>query len=222
MKDSHAGAGRAIAIGMILVPIVFFASALVAPRFDSDEGTQLSVIAQHPNRWYWFALLTLVGSMLIVPAFIGIMSLLRERAPLAAYVGGTLSVLGALVSIGDSLEQLIIWQVGAHGADHAAMTALLTRLDGATGLETIFNVGGIAIVVGPAILAIGLIRTRIVPWWSAVCLPLAMIVNIVGFGAESRTIIAASGVILVGAFAPLAAALTGGEERRSAEGLALA
>jgi hypothetical protein len=222
MKDSHAAAGRAIALSMILVPIVFFASALVAPPFESDDGAQLSVIAQHPDRWYWFALLTLVGSMLIVPALIGIVSLLRERAPLAAYVGGTLAVLGALVSIGDSLEQLIIWQMGAGGADHAAMTALLARLDNATGLETIFNVGGLAVVLGPVILAIGLIRARIVPWWSAVCLPIAMVVNIVGFGAQSRTILAVSCVILLGAFAPLAAALSGREERHSAEGLALA
>jgi hypothetical protein len=215
MKDSTTAAQRATALSMILVPIVFIASAVVAPRFESDDGDQLAVIAQHPDRWYWFALLTLVGSMLIVPALLGIMRMLRERAPREALIGGSLAVLGALVSIGDSLEQLVIWKMGAPAADRAAMIALLTRLDDATGLETIFNVGGLAILIGAVILAIGLIRARVVAWWAAVCLPLAMIVNIAAFGAASRAGVAASGVILLAGFLPLAT------ERRSGR-LALA
>jgi hypothetical protein len=43
--------------------------------------------------------------MLLVPALMGVIGLLRERAPLAGYVGGSLAVLGMLVAIGDSLEQ---------------------------------------------------------------------------------------------------------------------
>jgi hypothetical protein len=205
MRDPHAVARRTTGLAMILAPIAWLAAAIVAPQLQSDEGAQLAVIAQHPDRWYWFALLTLVGAMLLVPALMGVIGLLRERAPLAGYVGGSLAVLGMLVAIGDSLEQLVIWQMGATGADHAQMTALLTRLDDAAGLVSIFTFGALALIAGTVILAIGLIRARVVPAWAAVCLPIAMLVNVVGFAAASRSIVAASCVILLTGFARLVA-----------------
>jgi hypothetical protein len=207
MKDAPAMARQATVLAMILTPVVWLVSAVVAPRFDSDEGAQLAVIAQHPDRWYWFALLTLVGSMLLVPALLGVMGLLRERAPVAAYVGGSLAVLGALVSIGDSLEQVVIWKMGTPGADRAQMTALLTRIDDAQGLQQIFNVGGLAILAGTVVLAIGLVRARSAPVWAAACLPIGTIVNIVGFAAASRASVAASYAILLAGFVPLASRL---------------
>jgi hypothetical protein len=197
-------ARRATGLAMILAPIVWLASAIVAPPFESHGGAQLAVIARHPDRWYAFALLTLVGTMLFVPAVIGVMGMLRERAPLAAYVGGTLTMLGTLVAIADSTEQLVIWQMGAPQADHGQMTALMTRLDNAAGLELIFTIGGLAVLVGTVVLAIGLVRAQVARAWVAACLPIAMIVNIVGFGATSRSLVAASCVILLAAFLPLA------------------
>jgi hypothetical protein len=220
MKDPNAVAHRATALTMIAVPIAWLLSAIVAPQLDSDEGAQLAIVAQHADRWYWFALLTLVGSMLLVPALLGVIGLVRDRAPRAAYVGGTLALLGTLVTIVDSAEQLVIWQMGARGADHAQMTALLTRLDHAAGLATIFTIGGLAVLVGTVVLAVGLVRARVAPIWAAACLPIATIVNIVGFTAASRSLVAASCVILLAGFAPLAsrlaAASDGAPSRRRA------
>jgi hypothetical protein len=220
MKDPSTVARRATGMAMILTPIAWLASAIVAPQFATDEGAQLAVIAQHPDRWYAFALLTLVGAMLLVPALMGVTGLLRERAPLAGYVGGSLAVLGTLVAIGDSLEQLVIWQMGA--GDRGQMAALLTRLDDAAGLTLIFTIGALALLVGTVTLAVGLVRARIAPLWAAACLPLAMVVNVAGFAAASRSIVAASCVILLAALAPLAAALrSAGDQGRAARGLAV-
>ncbi len=205
MKDATAVARRATALALILAPIAWLLSAAVAPHLETDEGAQLAVIAQHPDRWYWFALLTLVGSMLLVPALMGVIGLLRERAPVAGYVGGSLAVLGTLVAIGDSLEQLVIWQMGA--GDRGQMAALLTRLDDAAGLTLIFTTGALALLVGTVTLAVGLVRARVAPPWAAACLPLAMVVNIAGFAAASRSIVAASCVILLAGFACLASRL---------------
>jgi hypothetical protein len=132
----------------------------------------------------------------------GVIGLLRERAPLAGYVGGSLALLGMLVAVGDSFQELVIWQMGT--GDHAQMVALLTRLDNTAGLSVIFSIGAIALVAGTVTLAVGLIRARVASVWAAVCLPLAMVVNIVGFVAASRSIVAASCVILLAAFLPLA------------------
>jgi hypothetical protein len=94
--------------------------------------------------------------------------------------------------------------MGAVGADHAQMAALLTRLDDAGGLAAIFTIGGLALIAGTVILAIGLIRARVAPAWAAVCLPIAMLVNVVGFAGASRPLVAASCVILLAGFARLA------------------
>jgi hypothetical protein len=70
----------------------------------------------------------------------------------------------------------------------------------------IFTVGGFAVLVGIVVLAIGLIGARIASVWAAACLPVGTIVDIVGFGASSRSLVAASSVILLAGFARLASA----------------
>jgi hypothetical protein len=194
---------------MLLAPAVWVLSAIVAPKLSSDELPQIEAIARQPDRWYWFALLTLLGSMLLVPALLGVMNLMRERAPLAGCVGGSLALFGALVAIGDSTVQLVTWQMGAAGADVAQMAALMNRFDDAAGSALIFTIGGLAVVAGTAVLAFGLARARIAPAWTAACLPLGTIVNIVAFGAASRSLLAVSYVILLAGFAPLARTLLG-------------
>ncbi len=206
MKDANEMTRWATGLAMLLAPIVWLVSTIVAPKISSDELAQVAVIARYPDRWYWFALLTLVGAMLLVPALLGVMGLMRERAPLAGCVGGSLALLGTLVAIGDSTVQLVTWQMGASSADGAQMAALLTRFDDAAGSALIFTLGGLALVAGTVILAIGLTRARIAPVWAAACLPLGTVVNIVGFGAGSRSLLAASCVILLAGFAPLAKA----------------
>ena len=57
---------------LILAPLFALGSSVVSPAFKSDEGAQLDVIAQHPTRSYWFTILLLVGSILFVPALLGI------------------------------------------------------------------------------------------------------------------------------------------------------
>ena len=55
---------------LVLAPLFALASALVAPPLKSDAREQIAVIAAHPERWYWFTLLLLIGSILLVPALL--------------------------------------------------------------------------------------------------------------------------------------------------------
>jgi hypothetical protein len=196
---------RATALAMILTPLVWVVSALVAPPPTTDDATQIATIARYPDRWYWFALLTLAGSILFVAAVAGLVARLRERAPRAAYLGGALAQLGALIAIGDSATELLVWQMGAPGADHAQMAALLSRYDAAPGASVVFTVGGLAVIVGMVVLAAGFIRTRTAPAWAAALLPVATFLNIVAFGAASRALLLASYLLLLAGFARLAA-----------------
>src|SRR3954464_12907235 len=112
-----------VRLALILAPLFALASAAVAPALKTDEGAQLDVIAQHPDRWYWFTLLLLIGSILLVPALLGIAAVVRQRSRRLGDLGGGLAVLGAVVAIGDVMSQFVSWQMVAKGADHAQMAA---------------------------------------------------------------------------------------------------
>ncbi|MEA2445363.1 MAG: hypothetical protein QOJ12_2655 [Thermoleophilales bacterium] len=204
----------AVAVSLVLAPLFALASALVAPALKSDAGPQLQVIAQHPTRWYWFTVLLLVGSILLVPALIGIAAMVRERSPRLGDIGGGLAVLGALIAVGDVMSQLMSWQMVAKGADRAQMAALLDRWDTAGGVGVVFSVGGLSVLIGTVLLTIGLIRSRVAPAWVAIALSAAVVVNIMGFTASSNGVVAASWALLLVAMGYIARIVLGGTEAR--------
>jgi hypothetical protein len=208
---------RLAASTLVLSPLFALASSAVAPRFESDPGAQLAVIAADPARWYWFTLLLLVSSLLLVPAVAAIGVLVRGRLGL---VGGSLAVLGSLIAIGDVMSQFFPWQMVTAGADRAQMAALMDRVDNAAGVSTVYSVGGLAVLVGVALLTVGLIRGRRAPAWAAIGLTVACVVNVAAFTAASNAAVAVSWALLLvsmGAIArPLSSAARGDEQRLGA------
>lgn len=186
-----------VGLSLVLAPLFSLASALVAPALKSDNGAQLDAIARHPDRWYWFTLLLLVGSVLLVPALLGIAAQVRHRSPRLGNFGGGLAVIGSLIAIGDVMSQFVSWQMVGKGANHAQMVALLERLDNAAGLDNVYTVGGLATLIGVVLLTVGLIRARVAPAWAAVGLTLAVVVNFVGFETPSNAVVAISWALLL-------------------------
>ena len=211
MENARKPPRTAVGLSLVLAPVFLLASSLIAPALESDEAAQVDVIAQHPTRWYWYTITLLVGSILLVPALLGIAALVRERAPRLGDLGGGLAVLGALIAIGDVMSQLMTWQMADKSADRVQMAALLERFDTAPGAGIVFTVGGLAFLVGTVLLGIGLIRGRLAPAWSAVGLALAVVVNVAGFGAASNALVAVSWAILLVAMGSIGrTALAGG------------
>lgn len=196
-----------IVTSLVAAPLAYLVSTLVAPRLESDESTQLAQMTAHPDRTYLFALLTIVGSALLVPAIVGIVRT-AAGSPWLAYLGGGLAELGVLIALGDSFGLLWDRQMAVPGADRGQMAALLHRFD-TGGVSIIFTIGGLALVAGCALLGVALWRTRTVPRWAAVALPVGTVVNIVGFGMNSRVVLDVSALVLLLAFAPVAAWVAG-------------
>ena len=166
---------------LVLAPLFLLASSAFSPAIKSDEGDQLAVIAGHPDRFYLFSMLGLVSAVLLVPALLGLMRMLRERAPGWGYVGGGLMMLGNLLSVGDWMSNFVQWQMAVPDADRVQMTALLTRLDETAGSALPLQLSGFAFLVGTAVLAIGLYRVRAVPSWTAPGLVVGIVLNLAGF-----------------------------------------
>jgi uncharacterized protein DUF4386 len=193
---------------LVLAPLFAVASSVVAPPFKSGAREQIAAIAAHPERWYWFTLLLLIGSILFVPALLWIAGRVRTRSRRLADVGGALAVLGAVVAVGDVMTQFVTWQMVKGGAEPAQMAALLDRYQNAGGAAIVFTVGGLAILIGCVLLTVGLVRNRLAPTWAAVGLSLAVVANVVTFSAASNAGVLASWVLLlvsmvaIGGFAP--------------------
>jgi hypothetical protein len=197
LSDPVRFARTAIGGSMIGAALLMLGASLASPAIKSDEAAQLAVIAQHPTRYYLFTIMILGSSMLLVPAVIGLMRMGAERSPRLSNIGGSLALLGSLVAVGDSTSQLVIWQMGAHGADRAQMAALLHRYDNVAGSSIVFNVGGLAVVVGIVLLSVALYRSQAAPAWACGGLVAGVVLNIVGFSAGSTGILILSSVVLL-------------------------
>ena len=181
---------------LVLAPLFLLASALVSPPMKGDEGEQLAVIAQHPDRWYLSSALGLVSSILLVPALLGLVRILRDRAPALGYLGGGLMMLGNVLSVGDWMSNFVEWQMAVPGANRGEMTALLTRFDESAGSALPLQLSGFALLVGTTLLAVGLYRARAVPAWSAFGLVLGIVANMAGFIAGSVPLLVVSSAVL--------------------------
>jgi hypothetical protein len=199
----------AIGSSLVLAPLAYLVSSIASPPLHASDAASLAEVARHPERFYVYAIFITIGTMLLVPAFVGLMQLLRERAPWLGYVGGGLAGFGILVAVGDSMTELMFWQMGASGADRDQMVALAHRYDTATGASLIFTVGGVATIVGIVLVGVGLWRARVVPAWAALCIPAGGILNIVGFSVHSVAILIASSVVLLGGLGRVAPAFLG-------------
>jgi len=190
---------RLAGASLVLAPLLLLASSAVSPALKSDEGAQLAAIARHPDRFYLFSILGLVSAIVLVPALLGLMHMLRERAPGWGYIGGGLMMLGNLLSIGDWMGNFVQWQMAAPSADREQMTALLIRLDDTPGSALPLQLSGFAFMLGTAVLAIGLYRARTVPAWIAPALVIGIVANLAGFLASSVPLLIASSAVLLAA-----------------------
>lgn len=200
LSDSRKFFKNVVTFSFFAAPLLLLASALIMPVVNGDEAEQLAAIAQAPDRYYLFSLLSFISSALLVPVLLGLVYMLRHRAPTLGNLGGTLALVGTLVSVGDAISQLFIWQMVAPGADRAQMTALLMRFDEAPGASVIFKIGGPSFVIGMVLLGIGLYRARAVPTWTAAGLPMGAFLNIAGFVVGSNVLVIISCVVLLVSF----------------------
>jgi hypothetical protein len=197
LSDSRRFFKNVVTFCLFAAPLLLLASALIAPALDGDEVEQLAVVARDPDRYYLFTLLSFVSSVLLVPVVLGLMYMLRQRAPTLGNLGGSLALIGILVSVGDAISQLFIWQMVAPGADQGQMSALLMRFDSAPGASLIFKIGGPSFVIGMVLLGIGLYRARVVPAWAAAGLPVGAFLNIAGFVVGSNALVDISCAVLL-------------------------
>jgi Domain of unknown function (DUF4386) len=152
---------------MVLAPLFLLLSAIVSPKLDTNEAAMLGNIADHADRWLLSTILGGVGVVLLVPAVLGLVHMLREPRPGAAHLGGGLALFGLLAAAAGTGASLVLWQMAAPGADRGEMVALYQRVNDTAGSFIVLYLCTLGIVLGFAVLAYGLVAARLVHWGMA-------------------------------------------------------
>jgi hypothetical protein len=183
---------------MVVAPIVLLVAAVIHPASDMDEATQVATIADNLDAWYVAHLLALIAIVVMVPAVLGLMHMLREREVAFGHVGGGLAMLGLFAFTGIVAIELVMWQLAAGGNIREAV-ALLERLNETAGIVIPFVIVSFGFSLGVACLAIGLYRARAVQSWMAVSVAAGAILFGVAIGSAMNWLaIVAAAFLVVG------------------------
>jgi hypothetical protein len=167
LSDAHHSRKMLAGACMVVAPFVLLVAMVVHPASDMDEATQVATIADNLDAWYVAHLLAFVSIVLVVPAVLGLMHMLRERQVALGHVGGGLAILGLLALTGLVAMELVLWQMAGAGST-AETVALLERLNETAGIVIPFVLLSFGFSIGMAVLAVGLYRARAVQSWMAV------------------------------------------------------
>jgi hypothetical protein len=131
-------------------------------------GSALAQAAAHPELERWSNFAALLGSLLMVPAALGLMRLVRVGAARMGLVAGTLMVAAyvcyfALVFQGFTPGAMVAVAGGSSSHDAAVLQALLDE-PLTIWVYLVFAVGNI---VGTFLMGLALRRSRSVPAWAA-------------------------------------------------------
>ena len=128
-----------------------------------------------------------IGVVLMVPAALGLMHMLREREVAFGHMGGGLSLIG------------LMGMAGLVGMDVGGTTDLVDRVDHLTGVGNWMFVATMGFGLGMAMLGMGTFRAHALMSWAAACLMIGGIAFDVALIASSAGIaIAASAAMLAG------------------------
>ena len=125
------------------------------------------------------------GAVLMVPAMLGLMHMLREREVALGHVGGGLSLIGLM-----GTAALI-------GMDVGGSTDLVDRVNHVSGVATCMFVASMAFGLGSAMLGLGTFRAHAIPSWAAACLLVGGIAFDVAMLASSAGIAIAAAAAMV-------------------------
>jgi hypothetical protein len=179
---------------------------VVLPANKGDVGAQVAAVAGAPDRFIVANLLALGSVILLVPAVLGVVHMLRDLRPRLALVGGGLALAGVMPVAVQVALGFVEWQMVAPGADRHEMVALLDRVEFSAGFVPILLAAALP-AVGLSVLAYGLARTRLAPAWVGALVALGAVGLDVGFEIPSLAVRIAAAAFTLVAFAWLGAAV---------------
>jgi hypothetical protein len=167
---------------------------------DMTAKGALETAAAHPSLDKWSTFAAMIGCLLLIPAVLGAMSLVRERAARLGLVGGVLVITGYVCYFGMLFQGFATIALAQHGgatADHVAVQDLTMNQGFFVGVALAFVLGNI---VGTFLLGLALLRARAVPRWAGLAIMAWPVLHILGggWGEVIGSVVEAIGLAVVG------------------------
>ena len=189
---------------MLAAPLPMLVGALLHPDSGNSASAHVAAISENPGRNYASHTAILVGLVLFVGVILGLVHLLRERAPVAANVGGALAIVGVFGAASIvAVDGLAFSQIGQPEANAQEMAAVFDRIMESAGARAIAVVGALSFLLGMLTLAYGLWRARAMWPWLAPGVAAAAIALFAGQVTDNPLVFAIAFSVYLVTLAPL-------------------
>lgn len=167
---------------------------------DTTPRGALLIAAAHPLADKWFTLAAMLGCLLLVPAVLGAMGLVRVKAARVGLIGGVLMIAGYICYFAllfQGYATIALAQHGGANADNIAVQDLMMNQGFFIVVAITFVVGNL---IGTFLLGLALFRARVVPRWAAVLVLVWPVAHILGgaWGEVLGAAVEAVGLAVVG------------------------
>jgi hypothetical protein len=199
LTDSHHLRKMVAGVCMVLAPLLFLAAFIVSPKLETGAVAQLRVAAAHIDRFYISNLLGVIGLVLLFPAVLGLMHMLRERRPLYGVFGGALAMLGLFGSLASGAVGFAVWEMARHGGANATNSSVLHSMLHDAGAMIPLYIVGMVIAIGFVLLGAGMYLARVVDWWMSLLIAAGAVCVTIAFPVASLTLgIVGAALLFVG------------------------
>lgn len=167
---------------------------------DTTPRGALLIAAAHPLADKWFTFIAMIGCLLLVPAVLGGMSLVRVKAARLGLLGGALMVAGYICYFAllfQGYATIALAQHGRAGADSVAVQDLMMNQGFYIAVALTFVAGNL---IGTFLFGLALFRARVVPRWAAALVLVWPVAHILGgpWGEVLGATVEAVGLTVVG------------------------
>lgn len=180
-RTSTSSPGRTVAaLSLIAAPVVMTAGEILRFRVEGGAGTgteaHLANVAANAELWDVMTVLDMVAVILFVPAILGLVHLIRDRAPFLAHIGGGLALIGTLGAAGHNVFAHVLDGAMAQVAAPEQMVELAAVLEERTTFLVVLLMFVVGFVLGLLLLGVGLYRSRTAPRFAGAAIVLGMLV----------------------------------------------
>jgi hypothetical protein len=165
---------------LIAAPLAGLAGTLIGPESETDAADQLAAIADNQDAFVITTVIGMVALVLLLPAVLGLLHLLRDRAVALGHLGGSLALVGivglaALQGLGVVLAETVTGD-----AEREQMVELVERVEDNAGFIVVLLMFLVGLNLGLILLAAAPWRAQVAPAWVALAVVASVIVLFLG------------------------------------------
>jgi hypothetical protein len=158
---------------LLLGPVLFAAAEMTFPEPSESAANQVAQFAAHRTEQLTAGMLSVFTTMVLLPALLGTVHLVRSRGVALAHISALMIGYGLIAAHAALGGVNLIWgMLGSRGLDQAAMADLYDRVTHNVAVGAPLLLGHWAFVLGIILLGVALWRAGVGPRWAAVCIVL--------------------------------------------------